>query len=1719
LPAASYYDPAPANTANYDGYLSQMTVGGDATGIAGSLPLQSVDPTAGSASVGGWSYNLDSTNYNFTAPVLSLPGRAGLGVTLAMSYNSRVWVKHPGGGAMAFNPDRGFPAPGWRIGFGAIQARTNTGGSYSNSVTGKQSYIYIAPDGTRHDLAYNSSTGYYESYNSSYIRFEPVNRVLQMPNGTRAYFQIDSMSNSTNQFLPNYVIDRNGNFINIYYQTLSNGAVVIQYLIDTAGRRVDFNYQNNRLVSVSQNRNSVTFYYLRLDYQPITIQTNFYNMTTDPVSINGTQVYFPVRITFPTGINYRFGYTSYGQINTIQKWVPTITGQGNEWMIASTTLLIPSYDPNYAQVNCPSFSQRNEWAERWQAGNSQAYLYSYNGPAGHEVRDPTSRRFRVHNTGTAISVSVLPAGSDDSTKKDVMIYTSDSGVPYASNLRVIETKSTANTGTTLQIKHATFSYIQRDGMWLVENKDEYGDFGIGLYRRTNTTYTSKPAQYILGLPEQVSVHDSAFTLISRITNNYDETGAFVDSNNQIASYFIDSTSAGVIQHDNTNYGFNFSQRGNLTSVTQYKVENGAVTGSRIVKRVSYDTNGNVRAETDGAGNRKQIDYSDYYSNKPAGVGQTQVHVNTAQDPIGFRSGSQWDYYTGLTVKTFNLAPGSSTETQVVTTDYDFADRPRQTTRLESGAWVKTAYWDNWLATATSQLVDTGKVRYKFEEYDGAGRAYRKASDHPDGVFGKYSGQISVFDKVGQVQDSSNAAAMNVQPDGNWTPVDGDAFLYTQLTRDELGRLKAITLPDTNTKQFDYTGCGCAGNSETRITDELGHYTITRTDFLGRLIEAIEPNPDDAQNIYSRAVYIYDAQDRLIRIEHYGNYNPVTGGTPVQYRYFSYDGYGRLSQENTPEAGIVTYTYTANDQLQTKTDARGITTTFGYNTRNLTASISYSDGTPGVTFGYDGFGARQTMSDGEGMTSYSYNSLRQLQSESRTFTGLMGNTYTLNYTYNLADQLKSVNYLVTTGATPGEPATYGHFGPTWQPPYTISGQVTNQQGQTMSDVTVTMSGGASGQATTGKSGQFSFGNLQTGDYTLTPSLSGYVFTPSSITYLGLQRNWTNANFTAMPELQTVFNKTVNYDYNSVGALSGVGTNLIGSDPNNTTNVLNSLTFRASGALSSLNYGNGRRLTMGYNANRQQPISMKVDHTNNPSDKIIDYVYDYYDANGKNNNRIRKITDNVDPAYTTDYSYDDYKRLTNAQAGAYFRFYYYDRWGNITNFSAVAHTYATNASGAPATNRIISDGLGVNYSYDAAGNMTQAGATTYGYDGASRLKSVNGTLSTYGYDGDGRRVRVTDGGVAVYYVYSSKLGQVAMEVNSSGLHRAYIYSGNHLVAQQSTDGQFYWLHTNHLGSARAMTDVNGNLVYRGQFDPFGQTLMEWSSSGNTNLNTKKFTGYERDAATGLDYARARMYTSSRGRFMQPDPMGLAASAVGNPQSLNRYSYVRNDPINFVDPNGLEAKLWICYADPWHYEERGNYWWRSWHCYEHGGGGGGGVIREDQQRDQRGGGQVVDSWTKEQKRRDALNKAKNALGREDCKDLIAGTYGEDPLGLLNTLDKNGQFNESPEETDYFKDPENWATPAFTTGLGEAAQVKLVPDIDIREPSRVQITGFYSKNNYAQQGVPSGLDVDTQRAILFLHELSHATGKFKHKGDNHPGQEIDHSTLNKDIYEKCIK
>jgi RHS repeat-associated protein len=92
----------------------------------------------------------------------------------------------------------------------------------------------------------------------------------------------------------------------------------------------------------------------------------------------------------------------------------------------------------------------------------------------------------------------------------------------------------------------------------------------------------------------------------------------------------------------------------------------------------------------------------------------------------------------------------------------------------------------------------------------------------------------------------------------------------------------------------------------------------------------------------------------------------------------------------------------------------------------------------------------------------------------------------------------------------------------------------------------------------------------------------------------------------------------------------------------------------------------------------------------------------------------------------------------------------------------------------------------------------------------------------------------------------------------------------------------------------TDSNG--AFKGTQDhlPFGD---DGGTSGTSEKH--RFTNYERDAESGSDYAMNRQHQNANGRFMQPDPV---AGTLVNPQSMNRYTYVLNDPINLNDPLGL-------------------------------------------------------------------------------------------------------------------------------------------------------------------------------------------------------------------------
>ena len=165
-------------------------------------------------------------------------------------------------------------------------------------------------------------------------------------------------------------------------------------------------------------------------------------------------------------------------------------------------------------------------------------------------------------------------------------------------------------------------------------------------------------------------------------------------------------------------------------------------------------------------------------------------------------------------------------------------------------------------------------------------------------------------------------------------------------------------------------------------------------------------------------------------------------------------------------------------------------------------------------------------------------------------------------------------------------------------------------------------------------------------------------------------------------------------------------------------------------------------------------------------------------------------------------------------------------------------------------------------------------------------------------EGQRVRRTNSGVSVDYLYDLA-GHAITELNSSGgWNRGEVYAGGmHIATYQN--GTTYFTHSDWLGTERVRTSLNGAIYLTWTNLPFGE------GSSTPNPGPTHFTGKERDSETGNNYFGARFYGPSMGRFMSPDwsakPQTVPYASLGNPQTLNLYSYVVNNPLNRIDPLG--------------------------------------------------------------------------------------------------------------------------------------------------------------------------------------------------------------------------
>jgi RHS repeat-associated protein len=1350
---------------------------GGGGGAGGSDPYFATARTRPVNETGGTGVTLGSRNFNWSVPLVTLPGRAGMDLSISLFYNSLVWTQQ--GSAIQYNADHGTPAPGFQIGLPRLQTQ------YLNTDANAYAYIMITPEGGRVEMRQVGSSNVYESADSSYtqLTFSGSTPVVRTTDGTQYVFA----TAVAGERRCTTIEDRNGNYISATYDA-NNGHVLT--ITDTLSRTINFGYDGDgNLYNITQTWGGVTHWWAVFIYGSAYMSFNFSGLTAVGASNGGYQTVLSY-VALSDNTSYHFDYNSYGQVYQIRHKAP----DGHE--LEHTFYNI---DTSSAQTDCPRFTDSRYYAQDWN-GNAEAITYYsvVNGAtwitpetgaqqSGTLVQqtDPDGTIYReyAHASGWDTGLTQLSESWSGGVRKKWLSSTwtqDNTGLSYQQNPRLIETNVYDDGGNR---RRTTVEYNWAYG--LPTHIREYSGADGQTFLRFTAIGYKQDAQYVdrrlIGLPYERVVYDGqSGHIVSRQIYHYDWGDPYTTAQTPSTNY------------DSANYPASFiSGRGNLVAIARYNCsdDTAAYDDNQAVwlQLNHYNLAGSKIWSEDNNWHHTEISYGDNFSDGNNGR-NTLAYPTVITDPDGYSSTLQYNYDFGGTTRTH--VPTSGTGGGITYLDmvrqYDAYGRPEQTTNQTTGAYTRIVYETNANYVHTYQtLIDLTQANefHSWQVMDGAGRVRAAASDHP-GSSGGYQGLYLIYDVMGRVSQQSNPTEMN----GSWSPVGDDSawHVITQLY-DWNGRATQTTNSDGTTRVTSYGGCGCAGGEVTTVQDEHGRQRRLTRDALGRLATTQELNWDTS--VYATTAYSYNARDQLTQINQAG-----------QIRSFAYDGHGRLQSRTTPEQGTTTYSYNVDDTISGITDARGATTTLTYNGRHRITSYTYganggAASTPNASFGYDAAGNRTSMSDGLGSVSYIYNNLAQLTSETRTFNSV--GSYTLTYGYNLAGELNSV---------------------------------TNPWGA-----------------------------------------------------------------------------QVGYGFDKAGRL----TNVSGSGYAGVSNYASSLTYRAFGALKGMTFGNGQTLGTAYD-NRLRPTTWNVSN-------VLGYNYNY-DFFNEHTGRATYAGSIYDSSLDRSYEYDNVGRLATSHSGAearaaawtgqwgtmdgpYSQGYDYDVWGNVT------HKYGwggeVQGGGAGQSSDIyasFTNNRRDGFSYDNAGNLTFDLGQTFTYDvnGQQASASYGGYSLQQYYDGDGLRVQKSENGAATYYLRSSVLGgQVVGEIIWASVSwqwsRGYVYGGSNLLAVQQNG--VYWMHEDPVTKSKRVTDSNGNIVSYVELDPWGA---DTNRSSNGAFQPHRYTTYERDGNQS-DEAMFRRYNRWHSRFDQPDPYDGSYNLT-DPQSFNRYAYVQNDPVNFVDPTGL-------------------------------------------------------------------------------------------------------------------------------------------------------------------------------------------------------------------------
>lgn len=1373
--------------------------------------------------------NLGSHNYLFSAPVIDLGGREQ-GVELAMTYNSRVWTKDIS--TMTFNYNKGWPGPGWTLGYGRIiKNYDGTAGGVQNS---PGNYLLIQPDGTRVHLRATHASGVWEhdSTDGTFLHLSSSNK-LKYPDGTQIKYE-----EPNGRLVPTSIKTKNGALITIAYRQHSASFKyrwAIDSVRDTLGRHIRFRYYGdpnypadsstgkplNALAAITApdfGGGSNERVLLRIEYQTVTLSYNFNLGVVAPAS--GSALWVVRRIYYPqTGRGYLMqDYSSYAMARYISVR-KDMTG-ANGAITDGTEIAYTKY--NYVDINTqvgalddsPQYTKQSEW---WQGKTDDN---------GNPDSLPTEYNFSRQLTTDANGLSVEINKTSYPTGLEVWTWTGDDPKAPDTSGKVVTTEfRSGSTVLRKMVQSYTFGGGQIESMEDFDENNQptktgyaYADMGrlknvyqfgykqSGTYvvrRRTFYKYADDPDylnENMIHLVNETRVFDGGLdnddnndALLAKTVYTYDE----YFRKGGMESYGL--TPATYPPNHDAAYDQNKTKRGN-------------VTGVQIWSNIALDTSTTRYAKLDIFGNVVEADLSCCVVTGYIFSGLT-FYSQPDQVRSGNLSGPSLSNLYAYNFNTGLVTQETDPDGLIANYAYDTAWRLLRAT-LPTGAEIKTEVEkdfngnDQLAYTEETVYTEDGEERLVAMKswFDGAGRTLREGMLlRRVSFFGKllpsaYDVVSKVYDKMGRIKRRSN-------------PYVGDASglgspqFWTINTFDVLSRVTEVILPDHQQNQpskIQYTYAGANGSTGATITvrDQVGRERKNEQDGLGRLIKVIEQNPMTGalDGVNYLTTYSYDALDNLTGVNQTN-----------QPRSFVYDALSRVVSATTPESGTTTFTYTSFDTLETRTDARNVITTYGYDGLNRLRTVSYNtSGAPGVaptagmTINYrstsPGKGKVESIIDSAGTESYLFDSMGRVERKTRSIDG---RSYVSRYEYNQANQL------------------------------------------------------------------------------------------SVLVYPNGRR------------VKSLHDSIIDRDEGR-GRMSGVAQ--VDAAGNIIKSYVSNMLYNEADQVTGLQLGNGVAESYTYN-NRLQMATQAATKSGNT---LMNLAYGYQAASGDmgigtgagNTGQLVTITGAVNgQSRNQTFKYDNVGRLATATGPTWQRRYGYDRWGSRTGMwnATTGGTQLQNITIATTDgkfNNRIANVNGTSYDYDPAGNLKMDGANSYLYDAESRIVSLNVTGASYLYDSANRRVKKATPSATTHYIWEGSQVIAEYDGPTGTLITEYIYAGNRMVAREQ-GGATRYFHQDRL-STRMITDGNGNVVGAQDHLPFGEDA---GVSGESDKH--RFTSYERDAESGTDQALNRQYSHITGRFMRPDPI---MGEVTNPQSLNRYSYVDNDPVDFEDPFGLRK---LCFG----------------------------------------------------------------------------------------------------------------------------------------------------------------------------------------------------------------